>query len=249
MLLRSALTESWGSQMRLTADLSDNEIQELNEFLARVDGGKIPNTESLDGFFAALACCPDLVMPSEYMPIIQSGAHEDGDLNFKDLNEAQRFMELVNRHWNHVNRQLDREEVYLPLVHEDAEGRFQGNDWAQGFLAGTYLRHGIWADLIADDEQAGPMIPIWALAHEHHEDPEMRPYEQPIDDEQREKLLIGAAAGVMRMHRHFMSQRSAYTAQSGTFSRQTEKTGRNDPCPCGSGRKFKRCCGERAFMH
>ncbi len=22
-----------------------------------------------------------------------------------------------------------------------------------------------------------------------------------------------------------------------------EKTGRNDPCPCGSGRKFKRCCG------
>ena len=21
------------------------------------------------------------------------------------------------------------------------------------------------------------------------------------------------------------------------------KTGRNDPCPCGSGRKFKRCCG------
>lgn len=22
-----------------------------------------------------------------------------------------------------------------------------------------------------------------------------------------------------------------------------ERTGRNDPCPCGSGRKFKKCCG------
>ena len=22
------------------------------------------------------------------------------------------------------------------------------------------------------------------------------------------------------------------------------KTGRNDPCPCGSGRKFKKCCGK-----
>ena len=22
-----------------------------------------------------------------------------------------------------------------------------------------------------------------------------------------------------------------------------EKTGRNDPCPCGSGQKYKRCCG------
>ena len=23
----------------------------------------------------------------------------------------------------------------------------------------------------------------------------------------------------------------------------SEKTGRNDPCPCGSGKKFKKCCG------
>jgi uncharacterized protein len=28
------------------------------------------------------------------------------------------------------------------------------------------------------------------------------------------------------------------------FSRRTPpKTGRNDPCPCGSGRKYKKCCG------
>lgn len=26
--------------------------------------------------------------------------------------------------------------------------------------------------------------------------------------------------------------------------RETGKIGRNDPCPCGSGRKFKRCCLE-----
>ncbi|MEA3435265.1 MAG: PBPRA1643 family SWIM/SEC-C metal-binding motif protein [Thermodesulfobacteriota bacterium] len=24
---------------------------------------------------------------------------------------------------------------------------------------------------------------------------------------------------------------------------QSEKIGRNDPCPCGSGKKFKKCCG------
>jgi preprotein translocase subunit SecA len=24
------------------------------------------------------------------------------------------------------------------------------------------------------------------------------------------------------------------------------KTGRNDPCPCGSGKKFKNCCGRTA---
>ena len=31
-----------------------------------------------------------------------------------------------------------------------------------------------------------------------------------------------------------------------TFRRETPKVGRNDPCPCGSGKKFKRCCGKAA---
>jgi len=28
---------------------------------------------------------------------------------------------------------------------------------------------------------------------------------------------------------------------------KTEKVGRNDPCPCGSGKKYKKCCGREAF--
>ncbi|NRA24062.1 MAG: SEC-C domain-containing protein [Oleispira sp.] len=26
--------------------------------------------------------------------------------------------------------------------------------------------------------------------------------------------------------------------------REAPKVGRNDPCPCGNGRKFKKCCGQ-----
>ena len=29
-----------------------------------------------------------------------------------------------------------------------------------------------------------------------------------------------------------------------TFRREHDKIGRNDPCPCGSGKKFKKCCGK-----
>jgi uncharacterized protein YecA (UPF0149 family) len=32
-------------------------------------------------------------------------------------------------------------------------------------------------------------------------------------------------------------------AAAGTFRRDNPKVGRNDPCPCGSGKKFKKCCG------
>ncbi len=31
-------------------------------------------------------------------------------------------------------------------------------------------------------------------------------------------------------------------AQTGTYVRQQPKIGRNDPCPCGSGKKYKKCC-------
>jgi SEC-C motif-containing protein len=31
-----------------------------------------------------------------------------------------------------------------------------------------------------------------------------------------------------------------------TFRREAPKVGRNDPCPCGSGRKYKKCCGAAA---
>ena len=33
--------------------------------------------------------------------------------------------------------------------------------------------------------------------------------------------------------------------QSGTV-RKAKKIGRNDPCPCGSGKKYKKCCGRNA---
>ncbi|MDF1776653.1 MAG: UPF0149 family protein [Rhizobiaceae bacterium] len=78
----------------------------------------MPNVEALDGFLAALACCPDTILRSEYIPIIQSGSSADGDLVFEDMDEATRFMTLVGRQWNHVNAQLSSGEGYLPLLVE-----------------------------------------------------------------------------------------------------------------------------------
>ncbi len=44
--------------------------------------------------------------------------------------------------------------------------------------------------------------------------------------------------------------RWVYTGQADapgqTVRRETPKVGRNDPCPCGSGRKYKKCCGAAA---
>jgi len=36
----------------------------------------------------------------------------------------------------------------------------------------------------------------------------------------------------------------AVAAPVKTIVREAEKVGRNDPCPCGSGKKYKKCCGQ-----
>lgn len=45
---------------------------------------------------------------------------------------------------------------------------------------------------------------------------------------------------------HFHKENDQWLYVSGEFPRtpQQVKTGRNDPCPCGSGKKFKKCCGK-----
>jgi len=232
-----------------TAELTDTEGDYLDNLLSQIDGGKIPNTEALDGFFAALSCCPDLIKPSEYMAVIQSGETEEGDLEFEDGDEAQKFMSLVMKHWNFVNSQLNQGLVYLPWMLEDEEGVCHGNDWANGFITGVNLRRDIWSEIIDDEENGGSIVPIWALAYEHHSDPEMRPFEEPVDKDKRDDLIVSAAAGVMRMHNYFKAHRNDYMPDNQTFVRPNRKVGRNEPCPCGSGKKYKKCCGGGPTIH
>ena len=230
-------------------ELSPSELEYLDSLLSQINGGKIPNTESLDGFLAALACCPDLVKPSEYMSVIQSGETDEDDLVFENLDDAQRFMSLVIQHWNYVNSKLNQSIAYLPLILEDEEGHCFDNDWANGFLCGVNLRHEIWSEIINDEYHGGSMVPIWALAYENHPDADMRPFDKPIDEKKREDLIVHAAAGVIRMHDYFVGQRNEYISEDKTFVRPHRKVGRNEPCPCGSGKKYKKCCGGGPIIH
>jgi preprotein translocase subunit SecA len=42
------------------------------------------------------------------------------------------------------------------------------------------------------------------------------------------------------------SQAQGEGAKVKTITREAPKVGRNDPCPCGSGKKYKKCCGAQA---
>ncbi len=49
-----------------------------------------------------------------------------------------------------------------------------------------------------------------------------------------------------KRNREYVMSRGDHDAKAKTVRREKEKVGRNDPCPCGSGNKYKRCCGGAA---
>ena len=221
--------------------LSDTELDRLGDFLKRCKSGKAMNLEELDGFFAALIAAPETVMPSEYNREV-FGGEMSGVVEFSGLDEAQEILSLMMRHWNKIASTLHMGEIHVPLIFEDEKGELHGNDWARGFMRGMQMRHDAWSELINDEKYGGSLTPMMMLYHEHDEDPEMRP--DPITADKREQVIAFMAAGLMNAYDYFRKEREGDLGVDAPEPRRNaSKVGRNDPCPCGSGKKYKRCCG------
>ena len=220
--------------------LSDEEIDRLDDFLCSV-GDHAMNVEQLDGFFAALVAGPELVMPSEYWPEVVGE-----DFEYETIEQAQDILMLTQRLWNTIAVKLHGGDPYLPIMLiAENETVARGCDWAKGFMHGVSMRSGSWQGLLHDERHAGAILPMMMLAHEDDPDPSLRP--PPISPDKRENIHISMAAGLMGIYRYFGPLRKEQAMQDEdvqptTYQRDSEKIGRNDPCPCGSGKKYKKCC-------
>lgn len=223
------------------------ETERLKALLATLPA-PATNLEQLDGLFAALICGPEVVSPSEYLPEVWGLEPPfENEEAFRDL------FSLLMGHWNTIADELlkglsDPEHLYLPVLIEDDQGRPRGNDWAAGFQKGVEMRRESWATLLEDPHGVGLMVPVWTLLHENDADPATR--SPPIDPAQRDYLLRRLAENLAGIYRYFAPMRVAGARDNpvqfhhaGLPVRRGQKVGRNDPCPCGSGRKYKRCCG------
>lgn len=240
--------------------MTDADYDRLAEILDGFPSDDAMTLEELDGFLAALGCNPKEVPPEEYLPEIWGSVDEEVEL-FPNLEDLREFFHLVTRHLGTVIVRLAAEEDFEPLLEEDEDGEVTGNDWAQGFLRGMDLDRGGWGELLEDEDLAAILIPIFALACEHSPDPETRPFDKPVDEEQRELLLAGLSAAAPLLYAYFAEAREGEAGTEdeepddeglpvggyfGTYEREGPKIGRNEPCPCGSGKKYKRCCGKDA---
>jgi uncharacterized protein len=219
--------------------LTDDELSRLDSLLAAVDPEESMAVEELDGFFAALACCPEPIPAEEFEPVILGGNVDEARARVGDK-EFDRLRKLLERHRSTMAEQLYDGEGIAPVLGYDDEGRAGGNAWAIGFVRGMAMRPDAWQALDDDDEHAPALDPLMVLVEEveHPEDEEP----EPIPEEEREDAIAAMLDGVQEVYDFFASARERALAPE-TLRRDQPKVGRNDPCPCGSGKKYKQCHG------
>lgn len=220
-----------------SSPLSDAERAQLDVALGASNLNAM-GFHQLDGFLCALIAGPETVMPSEFLPIALG--MDDDEPMFADMAEANRVMALILQHWNAIIAAVEQDGYYEPSFDEPESGNLPtGHAWARGFMRGVHLRQSSWAPLIADEDQGGLLFMIGAVSGQA--DPEW--LSKLRTAEQNERIPVHLVAGFLQAYRYFLPQRRA-NARSGTVVRDAPKVGRNEPCPCGSGRKFKHCCAQ-----
>lgn len=212
----------------------DDDTFEIIDFylMQYASDDSIVDVSEMDGFFAALACSPETVLPSSWMPAIWGG--EEQSPEWHDTKEFESFSGATLTLYNHVMQSLNNDYFEALFLEKEVGDKTVEivDEWCHGFLRGMSL----WPPLSATDgaftEEHIQTISLFAtepgfVILEKMDEAEMIVQKKQIEPD------------VRSLFEYFYKQRkdSAQPVVS-----ESPKIGRNDPCPCGSGKKFKKCC-------
>lgn len=226
--------------------LDSDLIEELQGLLEGLDNDDVMDTGVMDGFLTAAALNPEHPSSASVFPYI---FNIDGDPI--SLPENDRILELLELRFKEIKAALAArgglDPVIFPLLDDNdevitnEEGIEALEPWATGFLSGIQL----WPeDVITTEEIAVAMTPIMRnLSADSFEDAEeaaefiakYREGKQPKNLEEALYELVKAVFEIKQL-----------VDPNKPVVRETPRVGRNDPCPCGSGKKYKQCCGKKA---
>jgi len=234
-------------------DLSDAEFRELDELLAATPEPLLAmDAVMLDGYLCGLLVQPELIAPRRWLPWVfdveGSALPEGGDRTGHERAQA-----LMLRRHSALNRALLDEGWFHPLILEDADDEAGSDDdtanaspisrallpWVAGFQDACARFPGL---LELDDPAVAPAL-ARLFRHLPAETDEERELIATLDRELPLATLDDAieelVAAVADLYE--LTQKARLRVE--TVRRDAPKIGRNDPCPCGSGRKYKQCHG------
>lgn len=220
----------------------DKDLAELQRLLWElpVDQEAMSLSE-FDGFCYGVLLCPDIIMPSEWLPEVWG---EGGLSSISNITDAERIIGLVMEHYNRVASNLvpPCKDVELLFVRDPNSDDYLWEPWVLGFQKAMRIRGEAWERIaFAGDEDVTSGVGLILELHQ------IDMGTSDLDDEKIEKLdevatdLIPEI--VLDLNTWVKGQTGPLAANIPTAPAHSQKVGRNEQCPCGSGRKYKKCCG------
>ncbi|MGV0959417.1 MAG: UPF0149 family protein [Limnohabitans sp.] len=233
----------------MMAPLSDEELEELDQFLLYgVDNDEAMTLDTLDGYLHAIAIGPQTIMPSKWLPKVW-GENSAMMPPMENIDQLNHIMGLVMRLYNSIIHGFGHKP---PLVapywntYQYDIGEFEEADgWAYGFTEGVALNRADWKPLFDSPLGQQWYRPIGLLGEEAFSADQDELTKTP---EQREQLAQQIEDSLVNIHAFWLPLRETIHERE-TAQRLRTKVGRNEHCPCGSGKKFKKCCGSASELH
>ncbi len=222
--------------------LSDKEMDELSNFLlSDATSDETMMLDSLDGYLTAIATAPVMPASSLWLPGVWGPSANDAPKFASDA-QSKRITSLIMRHLSNliVSLQQDAdacEPIFDSAVYPGSTEEFiDGEMWAYGYMKAIALQAQEWQEIF--DAHPEMLRPIYLLGTE-----DLTPEQEALIEtpEQREELAKQIPASIADLYRHWTPVRRAVTDPA--IRREMPKIGRSEKCPCGSGRKYKKCCG------
>ena len=242
----------------------------LDDLRTRYD--ETPQWEFCEGFMAALVCCRRAIPQAEYLDVLLAvgdgtpGAAAEG--SFADAAQRTRFLQLWEQRWDEVRTGLDTpiesledDVAYHPEV-LDVRGAIAalpeaeraemageaipsfGQVWALGFMFAVEAWPEEWAE--PSDKKAAKwhdaaLQSIVALTEDDAGEPELSPFSDDGPPSLSKQRLNDFADAVWAVY----DLREIWRGIGPRVEtlRRADVPGRNDPCHCGSGKKYKKCHG------
>lgn len=206
------------------------------------------------GFLFAVVAAPDLVKPSEWLPVIFG----DAEPSFESRDEAEDVMNVFMSLYNEASEQVQGKRGPLPRGCDflddplaNLEPDAPVSQWARGFLTGHLWLQETWHAHLSEeegDEMAAALAVLTFFSSRRLAEGSTREMKgdgtsvESVARKFRQYFSTAAAEYADRGQLIWRAVLEARAEQAGPTLTEPQ-VGRNEPCPCGSGEKFKRCCG------
>jgi len=192
--------------------------------------------EGMHGAISAVALSPNPTLPNAWIPVLYNMKGDQPE--FLDRNQAREFLDTAINVYNSVVASLTGEEEYS-LTFSVGEKPEAGEvtklqAWCEGFIKGLRQTGVDPADY--DLDFISLMSPIAFCVKPDSftaiDNTEAR-------GEHIHRIAVEIPANLVALRNYFYLD-----LQKKRMAGNNRNPGRNDPCPCGSGKKYKHCCGK-----